>query len=237
MPPIRGGIDAVRRDHRHRVTVLRLRSACPIIQALMHRYGGAGRAARVSDGLDLGEIACAAPPVPPVTGCTRRPAFESRTPPAADVTTPQASRHPPGRTAATIGRTPLQDRMDIPAPPTQDCAQAPRHAIRCPCRHGHAHLAHSHNLPRRGRVMTQIRQPRRRMPCPVDRARRCAGQSLPHANQSPTSGRIDRMAAPRTREWMICAASPARAAQLSAARNRRSERFGYSQANLVSHAP
>ena len=71
----------------------------------MHRYGGAGRAARVPDGLELGEIACAALLVPPVTGCTRRPAFESRTPPPGDVTTPQASRHAPGRIAAMIGRT------------------------------------------------------------------------------------------------------------------------------------
>ena len=172
----------------------------------------------------------AAPPVPPVTGCTMRPAFESRTPPASDVTTPQASRHAPGRIAATIGRTLVagQDGYPDTYHAGLRTSPSPRHSLPCrgcsiPRRHGHAHLAHSHNLPRRGRVVTQIRQPRRSMPCPVDRARRCAGQSLPHANQSPTSGGIDRMAGPRTQEWMICAAPPARAAQLSAARNRRYE--------------
>jgi len=44
-----------------------------------------------------------------------------------------------------------------------------------------------------------------------------AGSRCPMESRWPTSSKIDRMAAPRTREWMICAVLSARAAPLSAA--------------------
>ena len=44
-------------------------------------------------------------------------------------------------------------------------------------------------------------------------------------------------ASPNAPNWTICAQPPALAAQLPVVQIRRSERFGYSQAHRVSHAP